>query len=74
MVFNNDKNGFENETNFVNKINNKRFNELDYNLQLFINDLYDSVNANSKIKCFKNEKLQKYDIIININDNIKRVS
>ena len=63
MPFNNNKNGFVNEIDFIKKINNKKHNQLDYKLQLFINELYNKVNRDSKIKCCKNRCLQKYDII-----------
>jgi len=74
MPFNNDKNGFKNEIEFVKQINNKYYYELEYNLQLFIKDLYNEINNNSKISCYKNDKLQKYDIIIEIDKIIKRIS
>lgn len=74
MPFNNDKNGFINEIAFVKRINNKKYPELDYQLQRFISDLYGKVNEDSIIRCYKNKELQKYDIFINIDDNIKRVS
>jgi len=74
MPFNNENSGFKNELEFVNKINNKKYCELDYNLQLLIKDLYDKISNNSKIKCYKNEQLQKYDIIIQIDNIVKRIS
>ena len=74
MSFNNDRNGFVNEIYFIKRINNKKYLKLDYQLQRFISDLYDKVNEDSKIRCYKNKELQKYDILINIDDNIKRVS
>ena len=74
MPFNNDRNGFVNEIYFIKRINNKKYLKLDYQLQRFISDLYDKVNEDSKIRCYKNKELQKYDILINIDDNIKRVS
>ena len=74
MPFNNNKNGFENETDFIKKLNNKKYYKLNYKLQLFLNDLYNNISKNDKIKCYKNKELQKYDIIININNNIKRIS
>ena len=74
MPFNNHRNGFQNEKDFIKLLNNKKFNNLSFSLQLFINDIYGEINDNTIIKCFKNDKQQKYDIIIDINKKIKRIS
>lgn len=74
MPFNSAKNGFRNEVEFIRKINNKKYNELDYKFQLFIKDLYYDVNNNSKIVCYKNEELQKCDIFIKVDGIVKRIS
>lgn len=74
MPFNNTKNGFSNEVDFVNKLDNKKYSELDYKLQLFIKDLYDDIKNDSQIECHKNESLQKYDIFIKIDNIVKRIS
>ena len=74
MPFNSTKNGFQNEYEFINKINNKKVNQLDYYMQLFIEDLFDNANSNSKVICYKNTKLQKFDIFIKIDNEIRRVS
>ena len=74
MPFNSTKNGFQNETEFIKKLNNKRLKDIDYNLQLFLNDLFGEVDIDSKINCYKNYEKQKYDIFIKINKTIKRVS
>lgn len=74
MPFNNKNNGFKNEIEFVRKINNKKYSELDFKLQLFIKDLFNEININDNIKCYKNEELQKYDIIIEFGSVIKRIS
>lgn len=74
MPFNNDKNGYVNELDFVKSINNKSYQELDYMFQLFINDLFGEINHKTKIKCWKNIKAQKYDIIISLNNVIQRIS
>ena len=55
MPFNNKNNGFKNENEFVRKINNKKYTELDFKLQLFIKDLYNDINISDNIKCYKNE-------------------
>lgn len=74
MPFNNNKNGFQNEIDFVRKIEGKEYSELDYKLQLFIDDIFKKVNKKSIIQCYKNAELQKYDIIIQIDDIKKRIS
>ena len=74
MPFNNSKNGFQNEAIFVKKLNNMTFHNIDFDLQLFLEDLFPNVNGNSLVKCYKNRELQKYDIIIEINDTLRRVS
>lgn len=74
MPFNNSKNGFQNETAFIKKINNKKFKTIDYNLQLFLQDIFDEVNDESKVECYKNDELQKYDIFIKIGEETKRIS
>ena len=74
MPFNNSKNGFENEDEFVKKLNNKKLKEIGFNLQLFLEDIFHKINENNIIKCYKNKKSQKNDIIININNITKRIS
>ena len=74
MPFNNDKNGYRNEIEFVKLINGKKYVELDYKIQLFIDDLFKNFDKEKIIRCIKNDKLQKYDIIIQIGDIKKRIS
>ena len=59
MPFNNNRNGFQNEDDFVKKMHNKKINELDFDLQLFINDIFESNDENEIIYCFKNALYQK---------------
>ena len=74
MPFNNSKNGFQNEDDFVKELNNKKINNLSFDLQLFISDIFYSINDNDFVKCYKNNELQKYDIVLEINNRIKRIS
>ena len=71
MQFNNEKNGYVNENEFVKKLNKKKYRDLDCNLQLFVKELYDEIDVNKEIKCYKNKELQKFDIIVEYN-NIKK--
>lgn len=74
MPFNSSKNGFQNETEFIKKLNNKLYKNIDYNLQLFLNDIFGTISSNTKINCYKNKEPQKYDMIIKVNNIIKRIS
>ena len=62
MSFNSYKNGFENEDEFVLKLNNKKIRDIDFNLQLFIYDIFGNIDSGRVVRCYKNMKLQKYDI------------
>ena len=74
MPFNNEKNGFQIENDFVNKLHNKRVSELDYNMRLFIDDFFENIKNDDIIFCYKNALLQKTDIFITINSLTKRIS
>lgn len=74
MPFNSHRNGFQNETDFIRKMNNKRVCDIDFGLQLFIEDLFGELDRNSIITCFKNTNPQKCDMFIVINDVTKRIS
>ena len=74
MPFNSFKNGYENEDEFVSKLNNKRIKNLDFNLQLIIYDIFGDIDERRVISCVKNLKLQKYDILVKICNITKRIS
>lgn len=74
MRFNKCINGFKNEIEFVNELNGKKFYELEFLFQEFIEDLYPTISKNEIIKCYKNEELQKSDILIDIDGVVKRIS
>lgn len=67
-------NGIENEIQFINYFNKKRIKELSPMHYSFLKDLFQDIEDNDIIKCRKNNKLQKCDIFICINDKIKRIS
>lgn len=67
-------NGIENEIQFINYFNKKRIKELSPMHYSFLKDLFQDIEDNDIIKCRKNNKPQKYDIFICINDKIKRIS
>ena len=74
MPFNNSKNGFQNEDEFVKILNNKKLKDIPFTLQLFLSDLFGEIDENKIIKCTKNIELQKYDIFIKIDYRLKRIS
>lgn len=74
MPFNSKRDGFENEKEFVRVFHNKKFNKLNFNLQLFIEDLFGPTTNESIIKCYQIEDKKKYDICIKINNKEKLIS
>lgn len=74
MAFNKNINGFKNEYEFCNKLNNKKVENLDFLFMEFICDIYDNVSNNDIIKASIDKGKKKYDIVININGIIKRIS
>ena len=74
MPFNSAHNGYQNEKDFIKKLNDKKIQEVNYNLQLFIKDIFTDAKDKDKINCYQNYEKQKYDIFIKINNNIKRIS
>ena len=67
-------NGVKNEIKFVNELNNKIFNDVKYNMQLFLEDIFGFIDSKSIIKCHKDNSLKKYDIVVEINGIVKRIS
>ena len=74
MPFNNSRNGFENEFDFILKLNNKKIKDVNFSLQLFLEDIFKEINQKDIVKCYKNKELQKSDILIKINNITKRIS
>lgn len=70
----NNKSGFENEDELIEHLNNKKVKELNKNLKDFIFFLFDSVDEESNIQATTEKSGQKPDMIIVINDNIKKIS
>lgn len=67
MPFNNDKNGFQNEYNFIKQINGKKIKELNIIFQLLISDLYGKIdNYKTKVYAWKNSKPNKTDFYIRL--------
>lgn len=67
-------NGYENEFNFVKEINNKKVSEINEIFKELIYDLFIDIKDDYIIKAWKNHYDQKTDILIKINDKIKRLS
>ena len=74
MPFNNSRNGFQNEYDFVRVLNNNKIKDIPFQFQLFIFDIFGDISIDFVIKCYKNAKPQKYDIVIEIGNIIKRIS
>ena len=74
MFFNSSFNGYENEIQFATILNNKKVKEIPYNLQIFLYDLFEDLTNEDIVRCIKNSEKQKYDIIIKINNTIRRIS
>jgi hypothetical protein len=68
------KSGFRNENSLIDELNGKKIIELNDNLKRFILFLFDSVSDEDTVNACSGKKGQKPDLIIKINDNIKKVS
>ncbi len=67
-------NGKQNEIDFVKYINNKKVGELNLLVVDMIEELFNDVNSNDIAYSWLNEKPQKTDFFIKINNVIKRIS
>ncbi len=67
-------NGYINEQQFVNYLNGKKIKQLNPLYLDMMNKLFENISEESIIKSWRNPFLQKTDIYIKINDNIKRIS
>lgn len=74
MLLNKQITGIKNEIEFVTYLNNRKFCKLNPMFSEFIKRLYDNVEDNDTIKCYKNNTPQKTDIFIEINSVKKRIS
>ena len=63
-----------NEDLFIQELRYKKFKNIRYSLQLFLEDLYGKINEYDLVMCWKNDMKQKYDILIKIGDVTKRIS
>ena len=66
--------GFQNEYNFVLEFNNKKVDELNPIAQDLVYSIFNNINGNNIIKCWKNHYDQKSDIFIKIGNAIKGIS
>lgn len=67
-------NGYINELYFVNYLNGKKVKNLNIMFLELIEKLFKNINKEDIIKSWKNPFLQKTDIFIKINNEIKRIS
>lgn len=69
------KNGYKNEYDFCDMLNNKFINELDVIFVKMLEKIFDSsIDRKSLITCKKSFKTDKVDIIIKVGDKIRYVS
>ncbi len=67
--------GIQNEYDYIELFNNKLLKNLDTNSQRFIHDLFgNNVDGDEIIKCWKNRMMQKADIFIKCQNQIKGIS
>lgn len=67
-------NGKQNEFEFVKYINNKKISELNLLMIELIENLFDDFDYDDRAYAWLNDKPQKTDFFIKINDTIKRIS
>lgn len=68
------KNGYKNEFEFINYLNNKKYWQLNPLMQDMLKTLYPNILNHDIIKAYKYGKFAKVDIVININGIIKGIS
>ena len=71
---NNEINGFQNEKQFCNMLNDKKVKDLNPMLESFISDLYGNLDGDLLIKCRISYSDKKYDIVLTIDNIDKRIS
>lgn len=74
IKFNKNINGFQNELEICNELNNKYVYELNPMYRSFIEDLFSNINDYNLIKCVIDDSSKKYDIIISIENEKRYVS
>ncbi len=68
-------NGYQNEYDFVDLFNGKKYSQLDINSQEFLKDLYGGIMDDSQIiRAWKNRVMQKTDIFIKFKNCVKGIS
>ena len=71
MPFNNSKDGFQNEDEFVKCLDNKKFCNIEFNLRLFLEDLFGVINDNdaTKSELQKDIKTAELSLIAQTDEN-----
>ena len=70
----NETDGFQNEINFANALNGKKVKTLLPNFQDMLFQLYGYIDYNAYVFCHVDHTKRKYDIIITIDHQVKRIS
>lgn len=66
--------GKRNEYDFIYKLNNKKIKDVDYLLRDMIETMFNDIDANDVIECYKLFEYEKHDICIKIKDQEKYIS
>ena len=66
--------GLENEFEFVKYLNGKKVKELNPLMREVIDDIFNNIDEDSIVKCWRNHFKQKSDIFIKINKAMKGIS
>ena len=66
--------GKRNEYDFIYKLNNKKIKDVDYLLRDMIETMFNDIDANDVIECYKLFEYEKPDICIKIKDQEKYIS
>lgn len=68
------KQGYKNEFEFINYLNNKKYNQVHFLFQDMLKVLYPNIQNQDIIKAYKYGKYAKTDIVINVNGNLRGIS
>lgn len=66
--------GHQIEEDFKNALDNKRVNEISRDLQQLLYNIFNDINDNDLIQCWRSKYLEKADIKVKINNTIKGIS
>jgi len=68
------KQGYKNEFEFVNYLNNKKYGQVNFLIKDMLKELYPNIQNHDIIKAYKYGKYAKTDVVINVNGILKGIS